>query len=63
MGMIFSIVSFAVLTGPPIAGQLIQRDGGKFVYAQCFAGADMLIGFVLLSVARWKKSKAFKVKM
>jgi len=63
MGMIFSIVSFAVLTGPPIAGQLIQRDGGKFVYAQCFAGADMLVGCALLSVARWKKSKAFEIKM
>jgi hypothetical protein len=44
MGMAFTIVSFAVLTGPPIAGQLIQKKAGEYTYAQIFAGADMLIG-------------------
>jgi MFS family permease len=34
MGMGFTIVSFACLTGPPLAGALIQMNGGSFLYAQ-----------------------------
>nr|POF13480.1 aspyridones efflux protein apdf [Quercus suber] len=34
MGMGFSIVSFACLTGPPLSGALIQINGGSFLYAQ-----------------------------
>lgn len=34
MGMGFSIVSFACLSGPPLAGALIQLGGGNYLYAQ-----------------------------
>ncbi|RMY23650.1 hypothetical protein D0867_01905 [Hortaea werneckii] len=34
MGMGFSIVSFACLTGPPLAGALINRHDGDYLYAQ-----------------------------
>ncbi|KAI7200741.1 MFS monocarboxylate transporter-like protein [Hortaea werneckii] len=34
MGMGFSIVSFACLTGPPLAGALINRRDGDYLYAQ-----------------------------
>jgi MFS family permease len=34
MGMGFTIVSFACLTGPPLAGALIQMNDGDFLYAQ-----------------------------
>ena len=57
MGMVFTIVSFAVLTGPPIAGQLIQRRGGGYEYAQIFAGCVMVVGCGLLVGARLAKSK------
>jgi len=57
MGMVFSIVSFAVLTGPPIAGQLIQRKGGEYRYAQIFAGVVMLVGCGFLVGARMAKSR------
>jgi len=63
MGMIFTIVSFAVLTGPPIAGQLIQRNDGKYTYAQVFSGADMLVGCCFLIAARMAKSKELRVKI
>jgi hypothetical protein len=63
MGMVFTIVSFAVLTGPPIAGQLIQKKDGGFLYAQIFAGADMLVGCAFLTAARYAKSKKLKVKI
>ncbi|KAK2750086.1 hypothetical protein FQN57_004578 [Myotisia sp. PD_48] len=53
MGMIFTIVSFAVLTGPPIGGLLIMRDNGGYLYAQLFAAISMLVGFFLLCGARF----------
>ncbi|TGO26838.1 hypothetical protein BPAE_0052g00280 [Botrytis paeoniae] len=53
MGMIFTIVSFAVLTGPPIAGLLITRDNGRYLYAQLFAASSLLIGFFFLCAARF----------
>ena len=44
LGMIFSVVSLASLTGPPISGALIQQANGKYLYAQIFAGVVMLVG-------------------
>lgn len=52
MGMVFSVVSFAVLTGPPIAGALISQGQGRYVYAQVFAGSSMVAGFGTLVAAR-----------
>lgn len=63
MGMIFTIVSFAVLTGPPIAGQLIQKKAGQFTYAQIFAGADMMIGCGFLIAARMAQSRKLMSKL
>jgi len=63
MGMVFTIVSFAVLTGPPIAGQLIQKKDGGYLYAQLFAGADMLVGACFLVAARMTQSRKLRVKM
>lgn len=49
MGMVFTVVSFASLTGPPLAGALIQQNGGNYLHAQMFAGTVMLAGcFTLL---------------
>jgi len=63
MGQVFTVVSFAVLTGPPIAGQLIQRAGGSYKYAQLFAGMDMVVGTGFLVAARLSKSKELRKKM
>lgn len=63
MGMVFTIVSFAVLTGPPIAGQLIQKKAGEYTYAQIFAGADMCVGCVFLVAARMVKSRKLLSKI
>lgn len=46
MGMIFTIVSFAVLTGPPIEGALISADDSKYVGAQLFAATSSKSLFV-----------------
>ena len=63
MGMVFTIVSFAVLTGPPIAGQLIQKKAGGYEYAQIFAGLDLALGGVFLIAARIARSRKLRVKM
>lgn len=62
MGMVFSVVSFACLTGPPVAGALIQRRDGSYLYAQMFAGSVMMGGCITLVACRvskngWEKAK------
>ncbi|KAI0969162.1 riboflavin transporter MCH5 [Xylaria arbuscula] len=52
IGMVFTIVSFATLTGNPIAGAIIAADGGRYNGAQGFAGASLLFGASLLLGAR-----------
>jgi MFS family permease len=51
-GMIFSIISIACLTGPPIAGALIELGGGRFLFAQIFGGITVLLGTSILLLAR-----------
>lgn len=52
MGMTFTIVSFAVLTGPPIAGALITAADGGYIYAQMFAATSIAIGMGFMLAAR-----------
>ncbi|KAK0609075.1 Aspyridones efflux protein apdF [Lasiodiplodia hormozganensis] len=55
-GMCFSVVSIACLTGPPIAGALIQRHDGGYLYAQVFGGAALMGGTLTLVAARTAKN-------
>ncbi|KAI1105453.1 MFS general substrate transporter [Jackrogersella minutella] len=57
MGMVFTIVSFAVLTGNPIAGAIITAMGGKYAGAQGFTGACLIVGMGFLSAARWVRMR------
>lgn len=57
IGMIFTIVSFAVLSGPPIAGAIITACGGRYYGAQAFAGSCLMIGTFFLALARVMKTK------
>ena len=52
MGMVFSICSFACLTGAPIAGALVQRGHGDYMYGQVFAGSVLLAGCLTMTAAR-----------
>ena len=52
MGMVLSVVAIAALIGSPIAGSLIQLDGGHYLFAQMFIGSSILFGFLVLHVAR-----------
>ncbi|KAI1180974.1 MFS general substrate transporter [Nemania sp. FL0916] len=52
IGMVFTIVSFATLTGNPIAGAIIAADGGRYTGAQAFTGVSLLLGASLIFGAR-----------
>ncbi|KAH8880777.1 MFS general substrate transporter [Thozetella sp. PMI_491] len=52
IGMVFTVVSVASLSGPPIAGQLIQARGGNYLGAQIFGGTTMVLGTAFLVGAR-----------
>lgn len=51
-GMVCSVLAFASLAGPPIAGALIQQAGGRYVTAQVWGGTAVLLGAGTLGVAR-----------
>ncbi|KAI4209709.1 MAG: hypothetical protein LQ351_007363 [Letrouitia transgressa] len=56
MGMVFSIVSFACLTGPPLAGALVQERHGSYLYAQMFGGSVLMGGTLVLIGSRVSKT-------
>ena len=51
-GMVFTIGSIACLTGTPIAGALISAGNGSFVYLQIFGGTSVILGSIVLLMAR-----------
>lgn len=55
--MVFTVVSFSVLTGPPIEGALISALRGQYLAAQLFAGASLLLGMFLLIATRETKRR------
>lgn len=59
-GMVFSIISIACLTGPPIAGLLIQAGNGSFLYAQIFGGTTAFVGTGVLVLARIAENRLSK---
>ncbi|EWY97523.1 hypothetical protein FOYG_02354 [Fusarium oxysporum NRRL 32931] len=52
IGMIFTIVSFSSLIGPPIGGSLINALGGRYLGAQVFAGVSMSLSTLFLVAAQ-----------
>ena len=56
MGMVFSVTSLALLTGPPLAGALVQRADGQYLDAQMWAGSVIFVGALVLVGARISKT-------
>jgi predicted MFS family arabinose efflux permease len=52
MGMVFSLMGFALLIGNPLAGALISADHGRYLAAQMYAGSALIVGVVALAAAR-----------
>ncbi|EGN95870.1 hypothetical protein SERLA73DRAFT_187115 [Serpula lacrymans var. lacrymans S7.3] len=61
-GLLFGFVSFAGLTGPPIAGALINHDGGNFRDMIIFSGVVCTAGACLFWAARFKFAPGLFVK-
>ncbi|KAJ4159992.1 uncharacterized protein LMH87_007927 [Akanthomyces muscarius] len=55
LGMVMTIISFASLTGPPIAGVLLEKGNGSYLYVQLFAGLTMMLGTAAVLGARVRK--------
>lgn len=51
MGMVFTIVSFATLTGPPISGAIVDATG-SYTAAQAFSGSSLALGCFFLVVSK-----------
>ncbi|KAK1701647.1 uncharacterized protein BDZ83DRAFT_595973, partial [Colletotrichum acutatum] len=56
MGMVYTIISFANLTGPPLAGLLIKAGGGQYIYAFIFGGLCLSLGTSFLVASRVTKA-------
>ncbi len=55
-GTNFLVISTAGLTGNPIAGVLIDRDDGGYLYMQVFCGLAMAIGASLIALSRYAQA-------
>lgn len=55
IGMNFTVISFATLTGNPIAGALITVMEGRHFGAQVFMGISFMFGsaFIIAAVKRY----------
>lgn len=53
---VFPVDSIACLTGPSIAGALIQKDGGRFLFTQAFSRSTFMGGSLTLIAARVAKN-------
>ncbi|KAH8653571.1 major facilitator superfamily domain-containing protein [Xylariales sp. PMI_506] len=55
MGMVYFLVAFGTLLGPPLAGIIISKDGGEYKYAFIFAGTCLCLGSLFLIACRISK--------
>ncbi|BFZ65076.1 hypothetical protein YB2330_006239 [Saitoella coloradoensis] len=56
MGMVFTVVSFACLSGPPLGGALLTSDDGGYLYGQIWAALSILLASCFLVAARISKT-------
>jgi MFS family permease len=60
LGMVMSGIGFACLTGPPIAGALVEGENGSYLHAQLFAGVVVMVGALFLVLLRIRKARLEK---
>ncbi|KAI0392817.1 MFS general substrate transporter [Xylariaceae sp. FL0594] len=56
MGMVHGIVGFATLAGPPMAGAIIDRSNGRYVYGQIYAALTILLASGFFMAARYART-------
>lgn len=60
-GAAFAVQSFGGLTGAPIAGAIVARQGGDYLGLQLFCGLTMMTSALVLLGARYMQV-GFKIK-
>lgn len=55
-GMGFSLAGIATLTGPPLAGALIQKNGGSYFIAQMWGASMIMVGGLVMIAGRISKT-------
>lgn len=50
-GMVNTIAAIGALAGPPVAGAIIDADGGRYRYAQVWAGVVLFLASMLFMAA------------
>lgn len=55
-GMVATLSGVATLAGPPMAGAIIDSTGGRYLWAQIWAGAVLLASSFIITAARVFKS-------
>ena len=64
LGVVFSIMGFAALTGPPLGGALISVMGGRYLAAQGWSAASCTLCAGIVTFMRFKRAKGrLKVKV
>ena len=61
--MIFTIVSFSVLTGAPLSGAILSALQGRYIGAQGFAGSSLAAGATFIALAREVKRRKVRARM
>ena len=62
VGMAFGVVSVACVTGPPLAGKLIEYEGGGYLAAQAWAGTTLMIAAAVMVVAKLLRDRAAAIR-
>lgn len=55
-GMVATLSGVATLAGPPMAGAIIDGMGGRYLWAQVWAGCILLSSSFIIAAARFSKS-------
>ena len=56
LGMVFAVMGFAALTGPPIGGAIQQAQHGIYTGAQAWSAASTVIAAAFFLVARMSRA-------
>ncbi|EHA51370.1 hypothetical protein MGG_09076 [Pyricularia oryzae 70-15] len=57
IGLTLTINSASIMVGPPVAGAIIARMGGRYQGAQGYAGCLLMMGFALVSCAKLARKR------
>lgn len=57
IGLTLTINSASIMIGPPVAGAIIARMGGRYQGAQGYAGCLLMMGFALVSCAKLARKR------